>query len=261
MNSDMNVANVRPPAIAMPMQIPIGLEANLKGVVDLIEMKAYYFEGDNGDDMIEKEIPAELVDQANEYREKLIDCCADYSDEIMEKAMEGQYGVDDIDKALIKKTIREATIRLDITPVFMGSAHKNIGVQKLLDGVTYDKETTIHSFESCKLYEVKISGAAAKNDTLKNDTLKNDTLKNDSLKDSTYVIRTSLRFNSNVRVWSTNSSIVIENAPVGSKFAVTDLNGRVLASSRTSSAMQEVRINSRGNFLVIIGNRAYKVTK
>ncbi|MBR6449523.1 MAG: elongation factor G, partial [Fibrobacter sp.] len=117
------------------MQIPIGLEANLKGVVDLIEMKAYYFEGDNGDDMIEKEIPAELVDQANEYRTKLIDCCADYSDEIMEKAMEGEYGVDQIDKALIKKVIREATIRLDITPVFMGSAHKNIGVQKLLDGV------------------------------------------------------------------------------------------------------------------------------
>ena len=117
------------------MQIPIGLEDQLKGVVDLVEMKAYYFEGANGDDMIEKEIPAELVDQANEYRTQLIDCCADYSDEIMEKAMEGQYGVDDIDKALIKKTIREATIRLDITPVFMGSAHKNIGVQKLLDGV------------------------------------------------------------------------------------------------------------------------------
>ena len=117
------------------MQIPIGLEDQLKGVVDLVEMKAYYFEGANGDDMIEKEIPAELVDQANEYREKLIDCCADYNDEIMEKAMEGQYGVDQIDKALIKKTIREATIRLEITPVFMGSAHKNIGVQKLLDGV------------------------------------------------------------------------------------------------------------------------------
>ena len=98
-------------------------------------MKAYYFEGDNGDDMIEKEIPAELVDQANEYREKLVDCCADYSDEVMEKAMEGEYGVDQIDKALLKKVIREATIRLDITPVFMGSAHKNIGVQKLLDGV------------------------------------------------------------------------------------------------------------------------------
>ncbi|WP_407443207.1 elongation factor G [Fibrobacter sp.] len=115
------------------MQIPIGLEDQLKGVVDLVEMKAYYFEGANGDDMIEKDIPAELMDQANEYREKLIDCCADYSDEIMEQAMEGNYM--DIDKALIKKTIREATIRLDITPVFMGSAHKNVGVQKLLDGV------------------------------------------------------------------------------------------------------------------------------
>ena len=126
------------------MQIPIGLESNLKGVVDLLEMKAYYFEGDNGDDMIEKEIPAELVDQANEYREKLIDCCADYSDEIMEKAMEGQYGVDEIDKNLIKATIRKATISLEVTPVFMGSAHKNVGVQKLLDGI--DQRFVKYSF-------------------------------------------------------------------------------------------------------------------
>ncbi len=115
------------------MQIPIGLEDQLKGVVDLVEMKAYYFEGANGDDLREAEIPEELKAQAQEYREKLIDCCADYSDEIMEKALEGEYN--DIDIALIKKTIRQATISLDITPVFMGSAHKNIGVQKLLDGV------------------------------------------------------------------------------------------------------------------------------
>lgn len=116
------------------MQIPIGLEDQLKGVVDLVEMKAYYFEGANGENMIEKEIPAELLDQAKEYREKMIDCCSDYCDEILEKAMEGDY--DSVDNALIKKTIREATIRLEITPVFMGSAYKNIGVQKLLDGVT-----------------------------------------------------------------------------------------------------------------------------
>ena len=93
------------------MQIPIGLESNLKGVVDLIEMKAYYFEGENGDDMIEKDIPEELVDQANEYREKLVDCCADYSDEVMEKAMEGQYGVDQIDKALLEHWCPEAPRR------------------------------------------------------------------------------------------------------------------------------------------------------
>ena len=117
------------------MQIPIGLEDQLKGVVDLVEMKAYYFEGANGDDVRVTDIPEELKDQAQEYREKLVDCCADYNDQIMELAMEGKYGVDEIDKDLIKKTIREQTISLELTPVFMGSAHKNIGVQKLLDGV------------------------------------------------------------------------------------------------------------------------------
>ncbi|MBP5246657.1 MAG: elongation factor G [Fibrobacter sp.] len=117
------------------MQIPIGLEDQLKGVVDLVEMKAYYFEGANGDDVRVTEIPEELKDQAQEYREKLVDCCADYNDQIMELAMDGKYGVDEIDKDLIKKTIREQTISLELTPVFMGSAHKNIGVQKLLDGV------------------------------------------------------------------------------------------------------------------------------
>lgn len=117
------------------MQIPIGLEDQLKGVVDLVEMKAYYFEGANGDNVRVTDIPEELKDQAQEYREKLVDCCADYNDKIMELAMEGKYGVDEIDKDLIKQTIREQTISLELTPVFMGSAHKNIGVQKLLDGV------------------------------------------------------------------------------------------------------------------------------
>ena len=116
------------------MQIPIGLEDKLLGVVDLIKMRAFYFEGDNGQIIREAEIPEELKAQAEEYRIKLVDCCADYSDEIMEKAMEGEY--DNIPEALLQKTIREATITLDITPVFMGSAHKNIGIQKLLDGVT-----------------------------------------------------------------------------------------------------------------------------
>lgn len=116
------------------MQIPIGLEDKLQGVVDLIKMRAFYFEGENGQVIREAEIPEELKAQAEEYRIKLVDCCADYSDEIMEKAMEGEY--DNIPEALLQKTIREATISLDITPVFMGSAHRNIGIQKLLDGVT-----------------------------------------------------------------------------------------------------------------------------
>jgi hypothetical protein len=67
--------------------------------------------------------------------------------------------------------------------------------------------------------------------------------------------------NNAVRVWSTNSAIVIEIAAVGTKFAITDVNGRVLKSAKTSSAMQEVSISSRGNFLVIVGNKTYKVVK
>lgn len=116
------------------MQVPIGLEDQLKGVVDLVKMKAFYFEGESGQTIREEEIPENLKALATEYRTKLIDCCADYSDEIMEKALEGEYY--DIDEDLIRATIRKATISLDITPVFMGSAYKNTGIQKLLDGVT-----------------------------------------------------------------------------------------------------------------------------
>jgi elongation factor G len=116
------------------MQVPIGLEDQLKGVVDLVKMRAFYFEGESGQTIREEEIPENLKELATEYRTKLIDCCADYSDEIMEKALEGEYY--DIDENLIKATIRKATISLDITPVFMGSAYKNTGIQKLLDGVT-----------------------------------------------------------------------------------------------------------------------------
>lgn len=116
------------------MQVPIGLEDQLKGVVDLVKMRAFYFEGESGQNIREEEIPENLKELATEYRTKLIDCCADYSDEIMEKALEGEYY--DIDEDLIKATIRKATISLDITPVFMGSAYKNTGIQKLLDGVT-----------------------------------------------------------------------------------------------------------------------------
>ena len=103
-------------------------------------------------------------------------------------------------------------------------------------GVKIEKDTTFYAFESCKLYKV-------------------------SAKPETIAIGSKIKLNNAVRVWSTNSAIVIENAVVGTKFAVTDLNGRVLKSAKTSSAMQEVRINSRGNFLVIVGNKTYKVVK
>ena len=103
-------------------------------------------------------------------------------------------------------------------------------------GVKIEKDTTFYAFESCKLYKV-------------------------SAKPETIAIGSKIKLNNAVRVWSTNSAIVIENAVVGTKFAITDVNGRVLKSAKTSSAMQEVRINSRGNFLVIVGDKTYKVVK
>ncbi|MDR0516794.1 MAG: elongation factor G [Fibromonadaceae bacterium] len=114
------------------MQIPIGLEDQIKGIIDLVKMKGYLFEGQNGQDIKEIEIPEEFKAQAAEYRGKMIDTIADFNDSIMELALENK----EVPEELIKETVRKATIDLKITPVFMGSAYKHVGVQKLLDGVT-----------------------------------------------------------------------------------------------------------------------------
>jgi elongation factor G len=115
---------------AVAVQIPIGLENELNGVVDLVTMKAYYFEGEGGLNIIEKEIPAELVDQANEKREVLLDAASLFSDELTEAMLEGEPTEEQIHAA-----IRTGVLSLKFVPVFMGSAFKNKGVQKLLDGV------------------------------------------------------------------------------------------------------------------------------
>jgi len=112
-------------------QIPIGLEDNLKGVIDLIKMKAYYFDGDNGENIREEEIPAEMKDQAEEYRGKMIEGLAEAHDGIAEKFIGGE----NITNDEIMAATREATIALKLVPVFCGSAYKNKGVQKLLDAV------------------------------------------------------------------------------------------------------------------------------
>jgi elongation factor G len=117
---------------AVMMQIPIGLEDKLAGVVDLVTMKAIYFEGDNGEKIIEKDIPAELLDDAHKYRQDLISKAADFDDALAEKfLMEEEPTVDEI-----KKAIRKGCLSLALTPVFMGSAYKNRGVQLLLNAVT-----------------------------------------------------------------------------------------------------------------------------
>jgi len=115
---------------AVLMQIPIGLEDKHEGVVDLVKMKAIYFEGPSGDDIVERDIPAELVDEANEKREIMLDAVSMYSDELMEAMMEEK-----VTEELIHQAVRKATISQDITPVYMGSAYKNKGVQSLMDAI------------------------------------------------------------------------------------------------------------------------------
>jgi len=116
---------------AVAVQIPIGLEAKFEGVVDLIKMKAFYFEGDNGEIVRTGDIPGNLLDEAMKQREELVDKASMFSDELMEAALEG--GV--IKEEVLMDAVRKATLKRAMTPVFMGSAYKNKGIQPLLDGV------------------------------------------------------------------------------------------------------------------------------
>ena len=116
---------------AIALQIPIGLEADLQGVVDLISMKALYFDGDKGETVREEEIPQDLMATAVAKREELIDAASMFSDELMEAALEER-----ITDELLYAALRKATLTREITPVCMGSAYKNLGIQPLLDTVT-----------------------------------------------------------------------------------------------------------------------------
>ncbi len=117
---------------AVMMQIPIGAEDRLLGVVDLVTMRAVYFEGENGEQIREADIPDDLKGQADEYREEMLDAVSMFNDELMEAMLEESVTVDQI-----RTAVRNATITRQITPVFMGSAYKNKGVQLLLDAVTH----------------------------------------------------------------------------------------------------------------------------
>jgi len=116
---------------AVLMQLPIGAEEAFKGVVDLITRKAYYFDGDNGENIREEECPANLVDQMEEYRQKMLDVVCEYDDAIMEKYLEGN----EISEEELHKCVKVGAQSLKLTPVFMGSAVKNKGVQLLLNAV------------------------------------------------------------------------------------------------------------------------------
>jgi elongation factor G len=117
---------------AVMMQIPIGLEEKHEGMVDLISMKALYFNGgEDGLGLVEKEIPAELKDEADEKREEMLDALSMFSDELAEMFLEGG----DLPEDLIHSAVRDGVLSREFVPVFVGSAYKNKGVQPLLNAV------------------------------------------------------------------------------------------------------------------------------
>ena len=115
----------------VPIQLPIGKEDTFKGIIDLFEMKAYYYLDDKGDKIEITEIPDDMKDQAEEYRASMIESICETDDDLLEKYLEGETPTEDE----LKAALRKATISVDIIPVLCGSAYRNKGVQKLLDAV------------------------------------------------------------------------------------------------------------------------------
>ena len=118
-------------ANAHPIQLPIGSEDDFRGIIDLIKMKAEIYTNDLGTDILEEDIPAEYLDQAQEYREKLVEAVAETDEELMMKYLEGE----EITNEELKAGIRKATINVEFFPVLCGSAFKNKGVQLMLNAV------------------------------------------------------------------------------------------------------------------------------
>ena len=118
-------------ANAHPIQLPIGSEDDFRGIIDLIKMKAEIYTNDLGTDILEEDIPAEYLEQAQEYREKLVEAVAETDEDLMMKYLEGE----EITNDELKAAIRRATINVEFFPVLCGSAFKNKGVQLMLDAV------------------------------------------------------------------------------------------------------------------------------
>ena len=116
---------------AVPVQLPIGAEDTFKGIIDLVEMNADIYYDDLGKDMRVEEIPADMMDLANEYREKLLDAVSMFDDEIMETYLAGE----EVSQEKIRAAIRKATIANEMVPVTCGTSYKNKGVQKMLDAI------------------------------------------------------------------------------------------------------------------------------
>ncbi|MEL4105521.1 elongation factor G [Oscillospiraceae bacterium WX1] len=118
-------------ANAVPIQLPIGAEADFKGIIDLVEMKADIYYDELGKDMRVEPIPENMMDLAKEYHTKLIEAVSDFDEDIMERYLEGE----EISADAVKAAIRKATLAVEMIPVVCGTSYKNKGVQKLLDAI------------------------------------------------------------------------------------------------------------------------------
>ncbi len=127
----LNMVHDRLKCNAVPIQLPIGAEADFKGIIDLVEMNADIYYDELGKDMRVEEIPEDMKELAAEYREKLIEAVSDFDDEIMEKYLEGE----EISPDAIRAAIRKATVAVEMIPVTCGTSYRNKGVQKLLDAI------------------------------------------------------------------------------------------------------------------------------
>ena len=127
----INMMHERLHANPVPIQLPIGVEADFIGIVDLINMTAYYYYDESGCDIREQEIPADMLDKANEYRDKLLEAVADQDDALFEKYMEGS----EITRDEIIAALRKGTIANRLVPVCCGTSYRNKGVQLLLDAI------------------------------------------------------------------------------------------------------------------------------
>ncbi|MBQ4427552.1 MAG: elongation factor G [Oscillospiraceae bacterium] len=127
----INMIHDRLKANAVPIQLPIGKEADFRGIIDLIEMNADVYYDELGQDMRVEEIPEDMRDLAEEYRTNLLEAVSDFDDQIMEDYLEGK----EVSSAAIKAAIRKATIANKMVPVVCGTSYRNKGVQKLLDAI------------------------------------------------------------------------------------------------------------------------------
>ena len=116
---------------AMPIQLPIGSEDSFKGLIDLVEMKAYIYNDNQGVDISVTEIPEDMKDQAEEYRNAMLEAISEFDEEIMMAYLEGE----EISEEAIKNAIRSATLAVKVVPVCCGTSYRNKGVQKLLDAI------------------------------------------------------------------------------------------------------------------------------